>query len=92
MANFDDNAARTAAAERANGMVSSIQGAVGQMRAMSASLALYQAGTDPFFNAAVNARYTSGGTGERAELATVIGKFGPLLADLDANHLAILQA
>lgn len=92
MANFDDNAARQAAVERANNMVSSIQGAVGQMRAIKASLALYQAATDPLFVAAVNARYTAGVAGERAELATVIGLFNTLLTELDANHSPILQA
>jgi hypothetical protein len=92
LANFDNNVARQQAVERANGMVSSIQSAVAQMRVIRDSLTLYQANTDPLFNAAVNARYTAGVSGERAELATVIGKFNTLLADLDANHAAVLQA
>lgn len=92
MANWDNNMARQSAADRANSMVGQIQGAVGAMRAMAASLALYQAGADPLFNAAVNARFTGGAGAERAELATVIGKFNTLLADLDANHSPLLQA
>lgn len=92
MANFDNNAEKTAAADRANGLVGSIQGAVGQMRAMKAGLALYQAGTDPFLVTAVNGRYSAGVNGERAEIAAVIGLFNTLLTELDANHSAILQA
>lgn len=89
MAIFDNNADRQAAVERANGMVSSIQSATAQMRVIKASLTLYQGGSDPLFNSAVNARFTAA---ERTELASVIGLFNTLLTELDANHSAILQA
>ena len=89
MAIFDNNADRYTAVERANGMVTSIQSAVAQMRVIKASLTLYQANSDPLFNAAVNARFTAP---ERTELAAVIGLFNTLLTDLDANHSAVLQA
>lgn len=51
------------------------------------ALALYQAGTDPAFNAAFNALFTQA---DRTELGAMINQLSTLVADWETNHAAAL--
>ena len=56
---------------------------------LQAAFALYQAGTDPTFNAAFNAIFTAG---ERSELGTMINQLIALcITDWEANHAQALD-
>jgi hypothetical protein len=53
-------------------------------KALSAKLALYQANTDPTFNAAFNAVFDV--AGDRAAIADMIGDLNTLIADWESTH------
>jgi hypothetical protein len=55
---------------------------------VQAALALYQAGTDPAFNAAVDALFSGA---ERAELGVMLGNINTLVTTWEANHAAALR-
>lgn len=88
MADFDAMTARMRAVRRATNLLAVARGAFEELKTLRTSLALYQAGTDPAFNAAVNALYTPT---ERAELAALIATSNTLLTNWEANHLDALQ-
>lgn len=87
MANFDTSGVKRQAVHEANNLLELVQAAHGLLRTVEASLAKYQAATDPTFNAAVNALFT---TSERTELGVIIGKMKTLADDLTANHAGAL--
>ena len=55
---------------------------------IEAALALYQAGSDPAFNAAINALFSSA---ERAELGVMLGDITTLTTAWETNHAAALN-
>lgn len=52
-------------------------------KSAQASLNLYQAGTDPTFNAAINALHPPA---ERTELGQMLTQINALVADFEQNH------
>jgi hypothetical protein len=56
-------------------------------KSAQARLNLYQAGTDPKFNATVNNIFTAG---ERAELAQMLTQINNLVNDWELNHVDVI--
>lgn len=56
-------------------------------KALKDKLALYQAATDPAFNATINALFT---VQERQELAAMLAEVNALISDWEANHKSAL--
>ncbi len=78
---------RIAAVERAGNVLGQLRTAYTFGAALRDALALYQAGTDPAFNAAFNALFTAQ---DRTELGTMINQLLTLVADWETNHAAAL--
>jgi hypothetical protein len=89
MANFDLSTAKREAVRNANNLLPLIQGGYTSAKLISEALALYQSGTNPTFNAAVNALYA---VGERTELAQIGQLFDTLIGALEASHAGALGA
>jgi hypothetical protein len=83
MANFDTSQARRESVKQANNLLDLIRSLYQSGKQIQVLLALYQANTDPAFNAAINALYTSS---ERAELAVMLGQVNQLVTDWTNNH------
>lgn len=88
MANFDASQARHAAVQKANTLLPNVQAVYQQMKIVQTSMALYQAGADPTFNAAVNALFSSS---ERTELGQMLAGINTLVTDWETNHMGALQ-
>lgn len=88
MANFDQANQRREAVKGANNLLDLIRNLYESGRQIQALLALYQAGSDPTFNAAINALYT---TAERAELAAMLAQVNTLVTDWQTNHAGAVQ-
>ena len=88
MANFDTYQAKSDASRRAFNLLPLIRSIYESGKQVQAALALYQAATDPSFNAAVNAIFA---TAERQELGQMLTQIGALLTDWEANHMGALQ-
>lgn len=58
-----------------------------QCKLVHSRLALYQSGSDPVFNAAINAIFSAQ---ERAELAAMLSEINALMADWETNHRAAI--
>ena len=58
-----------------------------QAKAVQTLMNLYNANSDPTFNATINATFTSA---QRTELANMLGDLNTLLADWEANHRSAL--
>jgi hypothetical protein len=87
MANFDTSQAKRESVRNANNLLDFIQHIYQSSKATQQLLTLYTAGTDPTFNAAVNALYS---TAERAELGAMLTDITTLLTSWEANHKAPL--
>ena len=85
MANFDTANARHESLKQANNLLDHIRNLYASGTQIQASLALYQAGTDPAFNAAINAIYNAA---ERTELGVMLGQVNTLINDWTVNHAA----
>lgn len=83
MANFDGYQAKSDASRKAFNLLPLIRGIYESGRQVQAALALYQANTDPAFNAAVNAIFNAS---ERAELGQMLAQINALVIDWEANH------
>jgi len=88
MADFDTLNQKLAVSRRAANLLAVMQGVYQEMKSLQASLVLYQAGTDPAFNAAVNALYTAS---ERTKIGQMIAGINTLVADWETNHAVALQ-
>lgn len=88
MANFDNSAVKRAAVQKAGGVLPNIQAIYQSMKIVQERMALYTAGTDAAFNAAVNALHTAG---ERTELGQMLAGIDTLVADWESNHMGALQ-
>lgn len=89
MANFDTFAAKSDGARRAFNMLALIRNIYESGKQVQQGLALYQAGTDPAFNASVNALFTAG---ERTELNAMAQQINALVTDWEASHAGALGA
>lgn len=83
MANFDTAITKREAVKQANNLLDLVQHMYQSGKQIQTLMALYQATTDPAFNAAINALFTSG---ERAELAVMLGQVNSLVTDWTTNH------
>lgn len=80
---FETYEAKSASVQYARMLRSDIQALYGNAKSAQAKLALYQAATDPAFNAAINALFTAP---ERVELAAMLTEINTLITDWEANH------
>lgn len=83
MANFDTAQAKRESVRNANNLLDFIQHIYQSSKQVQALLALYTAGTDPTFTAAINALYSGG---ERTELGAMLTDINTLIAVWEANH------
>lgn len=88
MTNFDGSMTKRNAVQRANNVLANVQAVYQSMLIVQASMALYTAGTDTVFNAAVNALFS---TGERTELGQMLAGINTLVTDWETNHMGALQ-
>jgi hypothetical protein len=85
---FDTAKDRIRAVERAGNALGSIRTIYVMAKDLQGALALYQAGTDPAFNAAFNVLFT---TADRQELAAMINQLATLATDWETNHAAVVS-
>ena len=78
---------RIAAVERASNVLGQLRTAYTFGATLRDALALYQAGTDPAFNAAFNALFTQA---DRTELGAMINQLSTLMTDWETNHAAAI--
>lgn len=83
MPNFDGAAARLQSARDATNLLQLLRATYATAKQVQAALALYQAGTDPTFNAAVNALFTAA---ERTELGAMGAQLAALVSDWETLH------
>lgn len=88
MANFDNSATKRESVHAANNLLSNIRNMYLIGKDIQALLNRYQAGTDPVFNAAVNALYTAS---ERTELGAMLAQVNALVSDFETNHAGAIQ-
>lgn len=80
---FDTAQQRVQALQQAGDLVGLTRTIYAYCAKLKAAKALYAANTDPAFNAAFNALFT---TADRSELSTMITQLETLMADWEANH------
>lgn len=78
---------RIEAVERASTVLGQLRTAYSFGISLRDALTLYQAGTDPAFNAAFNALFTAA---DRSELNTMITQLTTLITGWETNHAAAL--
>lgn len=83
MANFDGAAAKLQSARDATNLLQLLRATYTTAKQVQSALALYQAGTDPVFVAAINALFTSA---ERSELGAMGAQLATLVSDWEASH------
>lgn len=83
MANFDGSQAKRESVKLANNLHDHLRSHYESGVQIQTALALYQAGTDPVFNATIGALYSAA---ERAELAVMLNQVNDLVSDWSANH------
>jgi hypothetical protein len=89
MANFDTANTKRESIKQANNLLDHVRSLYASGVQIQTLLALYQAGTDPAFNAAINAIYTAP---ERQELAVMLAQINSLVTDWTANHAGAVGA
>jgi hypothetical protein len=87
MANFDTHQDKANAVRRAMNVLAQVRSVYESGKLVQQALALYQAGTDPAFNAAINALFSSA---ERAELGVMLNQINTLITDWEANHMGAI--
>jgi hypothetical protein len=88
MSNFDAaSAAKQESVKQANNLLDHIRHLYASGKSIQAQLALYQAGTDTAFNAAVNALFTAG---ERTELSAMLSQVNTLVSSWETSHRAAI--
>jgi len=76
------------AVRMASGVLDRMRAAYGAARGAQEAVLLYNAGTNPAFNAAMNALYTNA---QLVEFGVIGQRFNTLLVDGDANHASLIQ-
>lgn len=89
MANFDNSAAKLQSIRDAANLLQLFRALYSQAKLIQTALTLYQANTDPVFNAAVNALFS---TSERSELNTMAQQINTLVTDWETNHIGALNS
>ena len=85
---FDTARARIEAVGKAGGTLDQLRGVYRTAKALQAKLALYQAGTDPTFNAAFNAVFDV--AADRSAIADMIGDLNTLIGDWETTHADVI--
>lgn len=89
MANFDSTTqTKRDSIYRAAGLLDRVRAVYGAAKGVQSEMALYQAGTDPTFNAAINALFSPA---ERQELGQMLSQINNLVQDWEANHVGAIQ-
>ncbi len=83
MANFDTSDVKANSLNQATSLLNDTRSLYTQAKSVQSKLALYQAGTDPAFNAAINALFSAA---ERTQLGQMLAKINDLVTDWEANH------
>lgn len=83
MANFDTSDTRANSINQATSLLNDVRSLYQQAKSVQSKLALYQANTDPAFNAAINALFSAG---ERTELGQMLAKINDLVLDWETGH------
>lgn len=87
MANFTQTKAAIDSANKAMALLPYLQEVYRHAQQAQTAINLYNAGTEPAFNTAVNQIFTAG---ERAQLATMLGNLNTLVNAWAANHATLL--
>lgn len=87
MANFDTSTQKLQSVREAANLLQLFRALYSQAKLIQSALQLYQANTDPAFNAAVNALFTAS---ERSELSTMAQQINTLVTDWETNHIGAL--
>lgn len=88
MANFDNSSIQHQSVHKANNVLANVQAVYSAAKIVQTLLALYQAGTDTTYNAAVNALFSQS---ERSELGAMLTSINSLVSDWETNHSGALQ-
>lgn len=84
---FETTSIKIRAVNRAGNVLGRLRTLYSTAKESQAALALYQASTDPAFNAAVEALFSGA---ERAELGLMLGDINTLVTAWETNHAAAL--
>lgn len=84
---FETTTIKIRAVNRAGNVLGRLRTLYSNAKEIQAALELYQAGTDPAFNAAVDALFSSA---ERADLGVMLGNINTLVTAWETNHAAAL--
>ena len=84
---FETTTTKIEAVTRAGNVLGRLRMIYTMAKEIQAALALYQAGTDPAFNAAVDALFSSA---ERAELSAMLGNITTLITAWETSHAQAL--
>jgi hypothetical protein len=87
MADFTDADQKLQSVNQAANLLNALRGVHVQAKTVQAHMALYQAGTNPTFNATINAAF---GSAQRAELADMLADINTLVSDWEVNHRSAL--
>jgi hypothetical protein len=85
---FDTAQTKINAVGRAGNVLGRLRTIYSYCKEIEAALALYAAGTDAAFNAAINALFTAP---ERAVLNDMLADIATLTADWEANHTDVIN-
>ena len=85
---FETTESKISGAKKAINILGKIQTLYAYGKDVQEALALYQAGTDASYNAAVNALFTSG---ERTELLDMVTDIATLTTDWETNHASVIS-
>lgn len=88
MPNFDPTQAKLDSIHKATALLEQLRAIYRQSKIAQTSLLLYQAGTDPLFNATVDEIFI---VAERLELNQMFTQVDALENNWTANHLALLE-
>lgn len=80
---FSSSDQRINSVNLATSLLGDVRSLYTQAKSVQTKLALYNAGSDATFNAAINALFTSA---DRTELATMLGHINTLVTAWETNH------
>lgn len=88
MANFDTSDPKISSVNQATSLLNDVRSLYNQAKSVQAKLALYTAATDPAFNAAINALFS---TAERTELGQMLNQINTLVTAWETNNRGALR-
>ena len=88
MADFSAIKTKRSSINNAYRLLDYVRGTYNAAKQAQTLLQLFQAGTDPTFNTAVNALFTAA---QRTELAAMLTQINALVSDWETNHASAIQ-